>query len=654
MRSRKPVSARPRPQPIGLVLEVLEDRFLMTAGLVVPDYLAQVTSDGSVGPVGLSPAQLRNAYGFNSIQFSNGVVGTGSGQTIAIIDAYDDPNIAGDLHAFDSAFGLADPPSFKKVNESGGTALPAANSSWALEISLDVEWAHALAPQANILLVEANSASYSDLLTAVDYAKAQTGVSVVSMSWGGGEFNGETSLDSTFTSPASHGVTFVASAGDNGIPGGYPAFSSRVLAVGGTSLSLSASGAYAGESAWSDSGGGVSQYEAKPSYQSGEKLSSTMRTAPDVSFDANPASGVAVYDSYGASGGAWIQVGGTSLSAPSWAALIAIADQGRALVGQGSLDGYSQTLPMLYSLPSSDFNTLGGYSLQTGLGTPKANLIANGLISPTTPPTPPAPPPAPPAPPAPPPAPTPPTTTYQGPSIGIAPYTQSWSGLVVPTNFLVTTVTVQVNLTYPSDGDLAIYLVSPAGRVIELAYHNGGSGQNYTSTIFADAGSTSIASGSAPFNGTYRPESPLSVFAGKNAKGTWWLVVEDDGRTGSGKLLSWSLSLQGTAGGGAGSAPALLENEPTAGLVSTNPVPQAQAAVATLSTPTQPVNLNIVSVATDQVFTRTLPEQAVAPVTQPSLLVLNALFGTGRFGSFADGDALDLVFPASEDQTLLA
>ena len=122
------------------------------------------------GPTGYTPAQIRQAYGFNQITFNNGTVtGDGSGTTIAIVDAYDDPNIANDLHQFDLQFGLSD-PTLTKVNETGGTALPAANASWITEIALDVEWAHAIAPGANILLVEANSASYSDLFTAVKYA----------------------------------------------------------------------------------------------------------------------------------------------------------------------------------------------------------------------------------------------------------------------------------------------------------------------------------------------------------------------------------------------------------------------------------------------------------------------------------------------------
>lgn len=640
----------------------------MSANVAVPDFTT-VNPDGAAGPVGLSPAQLRTAYGYNSVQFSGGITGDGTGQTIAIIDAYDDPDIASDLQKFDAAYGLAN-PTFTKVNETGGTTLPAANASWATEISLDVEWAHAMAPGAKILLVEANSASYTDLFTAVDYAKAQTGVSVVSMSFGGGEFNGETSLDSTFTSPASHGVTFVASSGDNGSPGGYPAYSTHVLAVGGTTLTLGANNSYGSESVWSDSGGGVSAYESKPTYQKGVTQSSTMRTAPDVAFDANPSSGVAVYDSYGETGaGGWEQVGGTSMAAPSWAALIAIADQGRALAGQGSLDGYSQTLPMLYALPASDYhlitsgsngtysaNASGSYNLVTGIGSPRANLIALGLISPTAPaptPTPPAPTPTPTPPaPTPTPPPAPPATTYQGGAISILPSTQSWTGLIVPSNFEVSKLTVSVNITYPKDGDLDLYLVSPAGRVVELSYHDGGSGANYTTTTFADAGTISISAGAAPFNGTYRSLTPLSVFANLNAKGTWWLVAEDDGSS-KGTLTSWSLSLTGTSGA-TGTGPALVTAEADGAtfMVSTNPlatVPQMTAAATT--TETQSVHISGQTTSTDNVFSRFVPQGLTSA---SSATTVDALVGSERIGSDLNMDALDTLFQSADEAALVA
>jgi hypothetical protein len=401
----------------SLAIEQLETRLLLStvgdpssaaANVVVayPTYRlyqrAGVTPSGSSGPVGYTPSQLRQAYGFNQISFSNGtLVGDGTGQTIAIIDAYDDPNIAQDLATFDTANGLPAPPSFTKVNETGGSSLPSAApaNTWGLEISLDVEWAHALAPGANILLVETNSASTGDMMeAAVGYARTVPGVSVITMSFGVPESDlgssSETSLNSYFTTPTGHqGITFVASTGDSGAPGEYPAYAPTVLAVGGTTLSIDGSGNYISESGWSDSGGGISQYISQPSFQSGVVTqSTTQRTIPDVAFDADPNSGVGVCDSYdyGASS-PWIQVGGTSLSAPSWAALTAVIDQGRVAAGMATLNGGSDTLPRLYALPSSDFHdiTTGsngfaagpGYDLVTGLGSPLANLIAAALVS---------------------------------------------------------------------------------------------------------------------------------------------------------------------------------------------------------------------------------------------------------------------------------
>jgi hypothetical protein len=348
-------------------------------------------------PGGFSPSQIRHAYGFDQITFSSGTVqGDGSGQTIAIIDAYDDPNIAGDLAAFDTMYGLP-APSFTKVNQSGGTSYPTADQSWALEISLDVEWAHAIAPGAGILLVEANSSGLGDLITAVDYARHQPGVSAVSMSWGSGEFSVENLYDGYLTTPAGHaGVTFVASSGDSGSTGSpeYVSISPSVLAVGGTALTTDVTGNYQGETGWSGSGGGISLYESQPSYQKGVVTqSSTMRTVPDVAYAGASASPFAVYDTYNATG--WIQVYGTSAGSPQWAALVAIADQGLALAGKGSLDGFSQTLPSLYQLPSSDFHDIAsgsngayaagpGYDLVTGLGTPQANLIVAALAGSTS------------------------------------------------------------------------------------------------------------------------------------------------------------------------------------------------------------------------------------------------------------------------------
>ncbi|HEY1861294.1 MAG TPA: DUF4214 domain-containing protein, partial [Gemmataceae bacterium] len=352
--------------------------------------------DRVVPLAGFGPSQIRHAYGFDQIAFNGGAVqGTGSGQTIAIVAAYDQPNIAGDLAAFDATFGLPAPPSFTKVNQNGGAAYPAADTGWGLEISLDVEWAHAIAPGAKILLVEANSANWSDLLAAVNLARNQPGVSVVSMSWNSTEWSGAPSYDNYFTTPAGHnGVTFVSSSGDSGSSGGpeSPAVSPNVLAVGGTQLMLDGAGNYSGETAWSGSGGGISVYEAQPAYQRGVVTqTTTRRAAPDVAYDASSATPFAVYDSF--SYGGWLQVYGTSAGAPQWAALVAIADQGRVLAGKGTLDGATQTLPILYQLPGGDFHDIttgnsgayaagAGYDLVTGRGAPIANRVVAGLVGP--------------------------------------------------------------------------------------------------------------------------------------------------------------------------------------------------------------------------------------------------------------------------------
>ncbi len=381
-----------------LTLEQLESRQLLSGANplgCIRCYPFDTVVANTRAPSGLSPATIRSAYGITAISF-NGIVGDGTGQTIAIVDAGDDPNLASDLGAFDAQFGLPAPPSFTKLNEYGNSSPLPSNQGWGVEESLDVEWAHAIAPGASIVLVEANSSSLSDLVsTAVPTAAKLPGVSVVSMSFGTeGELDGENFYDSAFQTPAGHnGVTFVASTGDSGAAySGYPAFSPDVVAAGGTTLKTS-SGSYVSESGWSDGGGGTSLYEAKPSYQSGLPYSG--RSIPDVSFDADPNSGVAVYDSYDSPSSPWIQVGGTSLAAPCWAALVAIADQGRAINNLGTLDGQSQTLPDLYGLYNSpatykaDFhdvtngnngNPAGvGYDLATGIGSPIANQLAPAL-----------------------------------------------------------------------------------------------------------------------------------------------------------------------------------------------------------------------------------------------------------------------------------
>jgi len=355
-----------------------------------------------------APAQIRQAYGFDQVTFSSGTVaGDGAGQTIAIVDAYDHPTVAQDLDTFDQNFSInggsqslyqqygSSSTVLTKVDQWGGASYPAYSSGWSQEIALDVEWAHAVAPAAHILLVEAASTSFFDMFAAVDYASAHA--SVVSMSWGSGEFSGETSYDGHFNPNFRPGVTFVASSGDTGAVPEYPAVSPYVLAVGGTSLSLTSSSSYLSETGWNGSGGGVSSYESKPPYQSSVTQSSTKRTNPDVAYNADPYTGVYVVWQ-----GGLYAFGGTSAGAPQWAGLVAIANQGRG--GAGTLTGATQTLPTLYSLTSStsasDSNPLHdvvsgstrrrgttlragtGYDLVTGKGTPKAQLVISALVNP--------------------------------------------------------------------------------------------------------------------------------------------------------------------------------------------------------------------------------------------------------------------------------
>src|SRR5271166_6644000 len=344
---------RPRRTKFRPIVEGLDDRCLPSVA-------------------GLTPAQVATAYGLSGLTFGTRAA-NGLGQRIAIVDAYNDPKIKTELAVFDSAFNLPRPPSLTVVGQTGTSALPSNDAVWALEEALDVEWAHALAPGASIVLVEANSASVPDLMAAVNVAKRISRVAVIAMSWGASEFSGQTAYDSVFTTP---GVTFVAGSGDSGSSGGplWPASSPNVLAVGGTTLQVNTSGNYLGETAWSGSGGGISTIEQEPSYQA--SVQSTGRSTPDVAFDADPITGVPIY-----SQGSWITLGGTSLGTAAWAGIIAIVDQGRALANEGTL-GSTQTLTALYSLPSSAFHTVGGaYNTQTGLGSPNGAALVNGLVS---------------------------------------------------------------------------------------------------------------------------------------------------------------------------------------------------------------------------------------------------------------------------------
>lgn len=340
-----------------------------------------------------TPAQISHAYGFDTV--SN----HGAGQTIGIVDAYDDPNAEADLAVFNAQFNLPACTSangcFRKIYGNG--KVPPVNSNWSMEIALDVEWAHAMAPNAKIVLVETPTNSLSDLINGAVVA-VRNGASVVSMSWTAGEWSGEINSDKNFVS---NGVTYLAASGDAGTGVAYPAASPDVIGVGGTSLTLASGGAYQSETAWSGSGGGISRYEREPSYQAQFGIANNprgYRGVPDVSYDGNPGTGYAVYDSIGVSGYAgWFQVGGTSAGTPQWAALIAIANSLRAAARKANL---SSTDTKLYAIAKAGLNsnfhavtqgtngncgsvcTAGtGYDYVTGLGTPQASAIIAALVS---------------------------------------------------------------------------------------------------------------------------------------------------------------------------------------------------------------------------------------------------------------------------------
>ena len=316
-------------------------------------------------PPGYGPAQFRSAYNLTS---------SGSSSiTIGIVDAYDDPNIESDLGKYSSQFNLPACTTangcFRKVNQRGQTSYPAKNANWSLEIALDVEIAHAICPNCKIILVEADSNSFANLSIAENEA-VSLGANVVSNSWGGNEWSGETS-ESWLDHP---GVPITFSSGDNGYGVEYPAASQYVTAVGGTHLVSDSSIRGWNETVWSGAGSGCSAYEPKPGWQ--HDTGCSRRTVADVSADADPNTGAAVYDSvryWGQSG--WFQVGGTSLASPIIAGLYALA--GGSTTSATGL--YSASSGSLYDVTSGSNGSCGssylctaaaGYDGPTGLGTP--------------------------------------------------------------------------------------------------------------------------------------------------------------------------------------------------------------------------------------------------------------------------------------------
>jgi len=323
---------------------------------------------------GYTPCDLISAYALPSST-------AGAGQTVAIVDAYDDPNAESDLNTYRSAWGLTACTTangcFRKVNQSGGTSYPRANGGWAQEISLDLDMVSAICPNCKIILVEASSNSLTNLGTAVNEA-AKLGANAISNSYGGSESSSDTSYDTSYYQHP--GIAVTASTGDSGYGAQYPAASQYVTAVGGTSLSKASNTRGWSETAWSGAGSGCSAYDPQPSWQSTVSNITTVcskRAEADVSAVADPNTGVDVYDSYSYQGlSGWLVFGGTSVSSPIIASVYALAGNA-ASVTYGSYP-YSHT-GSLNDVTSGSNGSCGGTNLcnavsgwdgPTGLGTP--------------------------------------------------------------------------------------------------------------------------------------------------------------------------------------------------------------------------------------------------------------------------------------------
>lgn len=383
-----------------------------------------------------TPAQVRAAYGLPSLPAAGTVLTAaqaaqfGAGQTIYVVGAHHNPNMAAELAAFNQKFGLPVCTS-KAVAVTAALPLPAApagscelsvvyttaagsrtstapayESGWATELALDVQWAHATAPLARIVLIEAPDASVNSLLGAVRLANAM-GPGVVSMSFGAGEGSYTAQADSAFAAP---GMTYLAATGDWGTGVFWPSVSPNVLAVGGTTLTWSGAGARS-ETAWSGTGGGMSASTARPAYQTAAVpgLGTPLRrTLADVAFNADPSTGqyVAVM-SPGSTAVNWISAGGTSLSTPQWAGLAAVANAlrlqaAKPLLGVPHALLYQQigAVPGTYASAFADIvqgsngnctlcKATAGYDSLTGLGTPQAGALLSELGGATAAPLPP-------------------------------------------------------------------------------------------------------------------------------------------------------------------------------------------------------------------------------------------------------------------------
>ena len=315
---------------------------------------ARVVTDANLTPLatttnlsGYTPDQLRTAYRLT----------TDSTMTVAIVDAYANPNAAADLAAYRTAFGLGS-ADLTQVNQTGGPITKVrGNVGWGQEEMLDLEMISAICPSCHIIYVGANSASFNDLAAAVDTA-ARLGAKVISNSYGGSEFSTEATIASHYNHS---GVAITVSSGDGGYGVQIPAAFNTVTAVGGTTLTLKTNGTRDSETVWSGAGSGCSAFIGKPSWQ--KDPGCAKRTVADVAAVADPATGVAVYDSYGSHRGAnWYVFGGTSVAAPIIGAVYALSRNTAAVPASLAYANAGS----LFDVTSGSNGSCGGTYLCTG------------------------------------------------------------------------------------------------------------------------------------------------------------------------------------------------------------------------------------------------------------------------------------------------
>ena len=424
-------SAKYAAQPITFVHYGKLRAALAQKGSAAPPTDAQCRA--ASGTPCYSPQEIRTAYNVTPL-INAGY--NGKGQTIVIVDSYGSPSIASDLQTFDKGYGLPDPPSFKVLAPLGTVPFDPANSiqvNWAFETTLDVEWAHALAPGASIVLLTSPVAETESIqglpefLKLEQYAVQNKLGNIISQSWG--------TTEQTLTDQASQNVvaqyesfyqqatkqshiSFFASSGDSGASNVgldgktfysfptviFPASSPYVTAVGGTSLYANTRGSYGSEVVWNDNkggsgGGGISTLFSEPSYQTNNLSAKTnkqlngKRGIPDIAYNADPRTSILVYLSFIPKAAGYYRIGGTSEGAPQWAGLTADFNQ-KAGYALGFLN------PALYHIGNSNnasqayhditignnsangvvgYHAAPGWDLTTGWGTPKAKQLADEL-----------------------------------------------------------------------------------------------------------------------------------------------------------------------------------------------------------------------------------------------------------------------------------